>query len=287
MFEPAAHLAGQRDQFLDQVTGLVEEDPRLQALWLQGSLATGTADPLSDIDAYVAVDDAALEAVYHEREALLGRLGRVLAWSDGTTPGLRAVHALLAGPVKLDLFFEPVSAVGAQARPAVQVLVDKADVASALRLGWEAPRATIARILDVILRMTRQGTLWPIRLLHRGQWSTIAMMELDLINAQLAQLLALQRDPGHYYTNPFSLPRLLSPHQQAVLDDLTAEALTALHQRDLVALQAVHLRVYDGLVREGRAAAEALGIPYPITAAADAELRDLLVAEWPRHIPAP
>lgn len=47
-------------------------------------------------------------------------------------------------------------------------------------------------------------------LMRRGQWATFAMMELDLINAQIAQLMAVQRDPANFYQNPFSLYRHLT-----------------------------------------------------------------------------
>lgn len=277
---PAA-FESHRNAVLARLIELVETDQRLSALWLQGSLADGTADPLSDIDAYLAVEDADFEHIYSTRIHIIERLGRVLAWSDATTPGLRAVHCLLEGPVKLDLFFEPASAVEKQARPAVRVLVDKAGIEPRLQTDWQAPRATIARTVEVIVRMTRQGAAWPIRLLHRGQWSTVAMMELDLINAQIAQLMAVQHDPGHFYKNPFTLYRLLRPDQQVQIDTLTRLALIALGGRDLHALRDLHLQVFDALVREGRAACAALGVTYPIDAAADAAIRDFLLREWP------
>ena len=270
-----------RDGLVARLEEVVRSDPRLAGLWLQGSLAAGTADPLSDVDAYVAIEDAAFDAVYAEREALLAPLGGALVWADATTPGLRAVHALLEGPVKLDLYFEPLSGVERQARPAVRLLVDKAGLGPRLRTDWEPPVDAIGRALGVIVRMTRQGATWPVRVLHRGQWSTLAMMELDLINAQVAQLMAVQLDPGLYYTNPFAVHRALRPDQRAALDALTAAALDALARRDAAALREVHLRVYDALVREGRAACAALRTPYPVSDAADAALRAFLTRAWP------
>ncbi len=133
--------------------------------------------------------------------------------------------------------------------------------------------------------MTRQGGAWPVRLLHRGQWSSFAMMELDLINAQIAQLMAVQLDPGLFYTNPFNVPRRLQPEQRAQLDALTDRALDALVRRDPTALRDVHLNVYDALVREGRAACAALNIPYPSTDVGDAAIRAFFVREWPVNVP--
>ena len=78
-----------RTAILAALTSLAETDPRIEALWLQGSLATRQADSFSDIDAYLAVSDAYFDAVWAERESLLQRLGGALAWSDATTRGCR------------------------------------------------------------------------------------------------------------------------------------------------------------------------------------------------------
>jgi hypothetical protein len=228
---------------LAELSRYANTDPRVGALWLQGSLAAGDADPFSDIDAYLAVRDADFDAVWADREDLLSRIGGALAWSNATTPGLAAVHALMTGGVRLDLFFEKVSAAGAVERPAVEMLVDKDGVGPQLRLGWAPPTSVVARIVTTIIRMTRQGATWPLRVLGRGQWSTLANIELHLINEQLAQLMAVRRDPANFYKNPNALALLLSDAERAQLDDLTSAALAALAARDAAALKPVHLRI--------------------------------------------
>jgi len=94
--------------------------------------------------------------------------------------------------------------------------------------------------------------------------------------------MAVQLDPAHFYQNPFSIYRRLTPAQQGRLDALTSEALAGLAARDAAALLIVHLKVLDALIAEGRAACESLGVPYPITTEGDAGLRALLAAGWPR-----
>jgi hypothetical protein len=236
---------------------------------------------MSDIDAYIAVSDEAFDEVFAARFAILTSIAPPLAWANATTPGLTAIHALLEGPVKLDLFFERASAIGKLKRPCALVLLDKAGIASQLDLTFEAPRAQIGHTLGIIIRMTRQGALWPVRTLMRGQFSTFAMMELDLINKEIAQMMALQAGAKHLYTNPFSLSRALRDDQRALLDALTSDALRALAARDLPALKSIHLRVFDALVAEAKAACAALDIPYPIEDGADATLRALIADEWP------
>jgi hypothetical protein len=270
-----------RDQVLTALEALAAEDPRIEALWLQGSLAAGGADPYSDIDAYLAVRDADYDAVWAEREAVLGRLGGALAWSNATTPGFIAVHALMRGGVRLDLMFETASAAGGAPRPAVRVLVDKTGVAAGLRLGWRPETAVVARVITTTIRMTRQGATWPLRVLGRGQWGTLAKIELDLINVQVAQLMAVSHDPANLYKNPNALAQTLTDEERGQLADLSDAALTALAGRDLAALKVVHLRIGKALVSAGRAACAALGVAYPIDEASEQAVRDLIEASWP------
>lgn len=46
-----------RDATLAALARHAQADPRIEALWLQGSLATGEADPFSDVDAYLPVGE--------------------------------------------------------------------------------------------------------------------------------------------------------------------------------------------------------------------------------------
>jgi len=266
---------------LAALTEVARADPRIEALWLQGSLATGKSDAFSDIDAYLAVADAAFDELWSERAALLDRIGGALAWSAATTPGLTAVHALMTGGARLDLFFEKASTAPEMARPVAKRLVDKTGLTARLKLDWQAPVPVVGRIVQTIIRMTRQGATWPLRVLGRDQWSTLAMMELDLINAQLAQLMAVRHDPANFYKNAFSAPMLLTPREREQLAQLTADALAALSARDAAALKLVHLRVLDALVAEGRAACAALGVDYPVTDAGERGVRALLERAWP------
>jgi hypothetical protein len=276
----AAEMVNRREALIARLIEAAKADERIAAVWLQGSLAAGGHDAYSDVDAYLAVDDTAFDAVYGEREALLSKLFRPFAWCDATSAGLAAVHALSENGVKLDLFYESESAADKLKRPAVKMLFDRRGIAPRLQTGWMPPVPTIAHIIGVIIKMTRQGATWPMRLLHRDQWATLAMMELDLINAQLAQLMAVQLDPGNFYKTPFSLYRLLNEQQRAEIDRLTHRALFAVTHRDATALKEAHLEIYDALVREGRAACASLGTPYPLKEADEGDLRALLEREW-------
>ncbi|HZQ34902.1 MAG TPA: hypothetical protein VFD32_03140 [Dehalococcoidia bacterium] len=270
-----------REAVIGRLTELATEDERIAACWLQGSLADGTADALSDIDAYLAVPDEQFDAVYAGRRELLAQLGEVLVLADGLIPGLHTVNAILAGPAKLDLFFERAGKVAEGQRPAVRMLVDKAGLAGSLQGGWEPPLERTAGMVRAHFSGTRQGGLWPMRLLLRGQWAMFATVELRFINENLAAMMAAQVYPRLLFKNPFTMTRLLPPEQQATLEALSTAVMDGVARRDLAALREVHIRAYDLFLREGRAAFAALGQPYPGSEAGDAGLRAAYTRQWP------
>jgi predicted nucleotidyltransferase len=270
-----------REAVIARLAELASADERIAACWLQGSLADGTADALSDIDAYLAVADEQFDAVYAARRELVTQLGEVLVLADGLIPGLHAVNAILAGPAKLDLFFERVSTVAEVQRPALRMLVDKTGIAGSLWGGWEPPLERVAGMVRAHFSGTRQGGLWPMRLLLRGQWAMFATVELRFINENLAAMMAVRHYPRLLFKNPFTMTRLLPAEQQATLEALSAAVMDGVARRDLAALRDVHLRAYDLFLREGKAAFAALGLPYPGSDAGDAGLCAAYERQWP------
>lgn len=55
--EPLTALPSSYRHLFDRVLTVCENDPRIRALWLSGSLAKGTADAGSDLDTLIAVRD--------------------------------------------------------------------------------------------------------------------------------------------------------------------------------------------------------------------------------------
>ncbi len=92
-----------RNQVIERLRQAAETDTRIMACWLQGSLANGSADDLSDIDACVAVDDVALDQFLGDRGRFCSALGTLLFFAADIVPGLRMAHCLFDGLVKLDL----------------------------------------------------------------------------------------------------------------------------------------------------------------------------------------
>lgn len=250
------------------------------ALWLQGSLADGTADSYSDIDAYLAVKDEAYDEMYAARHAVAEGLGEVLA--SHLDEAMRSIHCLMEGAVKLDLFFERASGVEEKQRPAVLVLVDKAGLGPRLKTGWQPRIEDAARLVETRIRLTHQGAAWPVRLLWRGQWSTFLAVELELINDHLMFLMAVQVNPRLLFKNRLTVPRLLRPDQQETLARLSEQTAFACLRRDMLTMREAHLAIQEATVREGRAACAALGIPFPLSESGDEAIRDFYLREWPQ-----
>jgi hypothetical protein len=217
--------------------------------------------------------------VYAARLDLVQQLAPLLISME--EPTWRSVHCLLAGPVKLDLFFAPVSRVGLAERPAVRVLVDKTDIAAQLRTGWTPSRTAAGEKLDRVFRGTFQGAAWPIRLLHRGQWTTLAATELQLVDDFLVTVIAASVDWRLLFHNRMSVPRRLPGEQRSTLDELGARVLDAMARRDLSAALDAHLAIVEAFYREGRRAYQALDMPYPLTEAAEHAIRMFYQEQWP------
>lgn len=274
-----------REALIGRLREVATADGRIAACWLQGSLADGSSDDLSDVDAYFAVADDAFDAAFGERRAIVERLGRVLFLADGILPGLNAVNAILDGPAKLDLVFERLSDAPAKPRPAFVMLVDKSSLVAQLKSGWEPALESVAPRVRAIFSGVLQGGTWPIRLLLREQWATFATVELRLINENLASMMAVQIYARLLFKNPFTVPRLLRPGQQAELEELSRAVMEGVILRDAAALRDVHLRVFDAFLREGKAALAALGVPYPGTEDGDAGMREMYERCWPSSPP--
>jgi predicted nucleotidyltransferase len=251
-----------RDALIRNLVAEAERDQRILAVWLQGSLADGTGDEYSDIDAYLAVADESFDAVAGERSRIAESLGRVLVEMD--SPWLRAGHYLFDGLLKLDLFLEPASTVDSRERAAVRVLFDRGGVAPRLRIGSTGRLEEVRRRVEVALLGTLQGAAWPVRLLGRDQWTTLAFAELFVINDSIALLMAAQLDPSYVLRNRFSLPRLLWADQASELDRLASGVMTAIDARDRTGTIEAQLEIVDALFLEGRRACETLEIVYPL-----------------------
>jgi len=106
-------LTEARRHWINKASEAVQRHEFVDAVWLVGSLGSGTADAYSDVDLVVAVDETRPAEVFADPVACFGLPGRVLytrpkprnAPAGG---GYLAVCVQLAGlPVLIDLYVWP------------------------------------------------------------------------------------------------------------------------------------------------------------------------------------
>lgn len=122
----------ERGALLARIGAALRGDGRVVAAWLGGSLGRGTADAWSDLDLWVTVDDAHLEAVTAERTAAVAAVGEPIlaleAPHNAPAGGayLLVLYAGDGGPQQVDWYWQPRSSAE---RPAgTRVLFDRAGV---------------------------------------------------------------------------------------------------------------------------------------------------------------
>jgi predicted nucleotidyltransferase len=97
----------QQQRIVDAATRWAEQDRRVRALVLKGSLARGEADERSDVDLVVVAEPGCLEELWATRRSIAESLGGWLGGFDEVA--WQAPHTFIgicSGPVKVDFFFQ-------------------------------------------------------------------------------------------------------------------------------------------------------------------------------------
>ncbi len=120
----------ERDAWLAHTAPMLENDPRVIAAWLFGSLGRGTEDDLSDVDIFVVLADASADRVMANRQEHIASREKPLLLLDApqNAPPFGAYNMALydgqSGPHQVDWYWQP----QAQARIPTQtrLLFDRA-----------------------------------------------------------------------------------------------------------------------------------------------------------------
>lgn len=106
-------------EYLKAFATKADADGRISAVWLEGSLATGTADRYSDIDIHLLVAEADKEAFLHELESWLSDIQPLVLFKD-TFPGQMVTCITTAG-LRLDIWLHAGDTISLE-RPKVRLL---------------------------------------------------------------------------------------------------------------------------------------------------------------------
>lgn len=258
-----------QESLIARAAEVLAGDDRIIAAWLEGSFASGTADPWSDVDLHIAVRDEDWDGVVKDRLSLLGRIAPVLGQGETALPwGAHLVFANLGGPVRVDLYMEKVSGLAAAIRKdQPQVLFDRGGVSESLKLNWH-PQA-LARLR--LMQLTQGyffGAGWPVRLAGRGEWATQFANAVVIINQFVVPAILLQEDDQNFFREAFHNERFLSPERRRQVDALMGQvraAFAGIETGDVSggAVARAYAAVIGAIYREMRGACERFGVAYP------------------------
>lgn len=263
---------------IDRINEVFEADPDVLAAWVEGSVGRGTHDAGSDLDVHLALRDEAFESYGKPAPALLARIAPPLGFLDTTFGQVCVLASTLSGPVRLDLYLEPLGALATNPRHAgFRTIFDRADVASLLAQSPE-PTFSAAAQLQGLIRGYFFGGMWPVRMWMRADWGSLLMNDLRLVYDCIVPALLIAEGSPEFYREPHSRARFLAPANLAAINDVIAQlstAYTALPEVDEARLATAQAALTRLLWRALREAAAVTGVDYPD--ATEQEFRDYFV----------
>ncbi|MCK9494450.1 MAG: aminoglycoside 6-adenylyltransferase [Dehalococcoidia bacterium] len=266
---PSPHLVA----FIDDAVAEFESDPRVLAIWLEGSLARSDGDAYSDVDLHLAVADEDFQAFADDANALLGRLGEVIAYVPVPILGgalLPAAVASAFGPLRVDLMVEPRSRIASTRRRhdiGARFLLDRGDIEAERAAAPEA-RFDAAAYLKGIMNTLFFGALWPWRMTGRRDWTALLWNDSTVLQQFVVPAMLIADGSPEFHRELTTRPRFLAESRRRELEMLQGEMLRAFAgiedgAPDLDALAAFHGRMFAFVFRSFREACTASGVAYP------------------------
>ncbi len=259
---------------LARARGVVAADERVVAAWVEGSLAGGAADPWSDVDLHVAVEDpAAIDG-----EELLGRIAPVVSSLTFPLGPVRLVAATLEGPVRVDLYLEPLDQVAAIPRLGPTEVFHGDPPEFRIVESVMDPAALLARLV----RGYFFGFMMPARLAGREMWASLVLNAVQVVFQFVVPAMLARSNPGQVFRETLHTERHLAPEQQQHVRELVAavgELAAGIGDGppDEAMVRRTHELVIGTLLTELRAACELHGVAWP--AASEAAARKYLSRE--------
>lgn len=270
-------FAVRRGELIDRAVAILSADARFPAGWLEGSLADGSGDSYSDIDLHLCVVEKAWDEVWNSRLGVIERIAPILASLD--IMGVFGVGCLMAGPAKLDVFFERESGLASRPRIAVKRLWGASEIYERFKIGDDLGDAAIKHALETNVLGFLQGATWPVRILARGQISTFLFCEILLVETALVPLMLLETDRRAFHRNMFTRAKLLAPAKRDECARLVERIETSVRNGDRAAMRDVHIEIHRQICRLAAAAFARHGMEFPPRV--EREMIDFYKREWP------
>jgi hypothetical protein len=270
-------FAVRRGELIDRAIAIFSADTRFPAGWLEGSLADGSADSYSDIDLHLSVVESAWDEVWNGRRRVIERIAPILASLD--IMGAFGVGCLMAGPAKLDVFFEREGGLASRPRIAVKRLWGAAEIYERFKIGDDLGDPAIKHALESNVLGMLQGATWPVRILARGQIETFLFCEILLVETAVVPLMLLETDRRAFHRNMFTRAKLLPAAQRDECAQLVERIETSVRNSDCAAMRDVHIELFQKLCHLARTAFAQYGLEFPPSV--ETEMVEFYNREWP------
>lgn len=218
----------ERDTLLERAVRLLEVDERVVAVWLHGSIGRGMHDDWSDLDLWIVVADAHIEAVVAERAQFAAHVGEPLLTVEAPQNApeggayLLVMYPGTVGPLILDCSWQPQSK--AQRPSDTRLIFDRAGLSLAQSYihvpgdnALEQAKKQTAffwMMAAVVAKNIVRGQSWEVVGLLRFVWSTVEQIKWLVGNREAP--------PTYRDAPPFDVP-VGAAAQLAALRALMAE----------------------------------------------------------------
>jgi hypothetical protein len=190
-----------------------------------------------------------------------------------------ASAVLMAGPVKLDVFFEREGDLVSRQRIAVKRLWGTPEIYQRFKIGDDLGDAAIKHALESNVLGILQGATWPVRILARGQIDTFLFGEILLIETVIVPLMLLETDRRAFHRNMFTRAKLIAPEQREECARLIDRIVTSVRSGDRIAMRDLHIEMHQKLCLLAGAAFEKYGLKFPPQF--ESEMVEFYQREWP------
>ncbi len=188
-----------RSAVIERFNKMAEDDSRILAAFLGGSLASGTADVYSDIDIYFVIDPSAYGRFHSEVDSLLRSLGPLVFFDQHHDFGFDLVLFTFRNGVKGELGLGTTGNLKDMHRGPFKVLVDKTGLLGNVEFPLPPPLSGKS-LQDYVEKKLRWYWYWYGQLLSSCErnrlWS--AGMDLSAMRERAFSLLKLVYQPNHH-----------------------------------------------------------------------------------------
>jgi predicted nucleotidyltransferase len=172
-------LTTARDAVLQRFASACQDDARIEAAFLGGSNAAGTADAFSDLDLYVIAADEDYDALFADRDVLLCKLGEPLFREDFDGFGVDMLVFILDDGVDGELVLERASGIVQIYGGPFLPIIDRAGLLRDRTFPIQRPTdADVAAELHVVLAWFWKDMTHFIRAIARDRlWTAFLFLE--------------------------------------------------------------------------------------------------------------